>query len=649
MSKFEGLGGTPVRKNKFEGLGGIPVQKNITQPQQEDEGYLATIGKSAVTGLSRFLDIPQAVGTLGEKYSKIYAKQVGKAALNSNIRQKFQEYADSPEVISPIKPVSQRIRDFAGGGEGNLDARPVGTGQRIVSDIADFGTALATNPFGYLGFAGKALTKPDIAKTALNSLRTGGLIGATTGSLKEIGVDPLAADIGASLAVPVGGVALNRAAGLSPNKLNTKAYEAAKELNIELPAATASRSKALDLAEQFVGKTPIGGDYLGGKYNAVGTKITEELEKVYDKVIPKAELAGVEDRISKLYFKAETAIPENGVIKPTNFVNRINEIDKKVGEGYFTSVDEKEVVNILDTIKKNMGADVESAPINKLIATKKALNNQITWDKTEGYRNLLKGVQRAINEDIKAYGKSSPDAQEWYNFYKKADTLFGQVKTREALERILTGKTTDFATETLKYGNLSKIIHDPKTRIEIKRLIGKTGSEAEKTLDKIDKIGEVAKAITIKNRNIPNPSGTANVAAITGFLGGMLYSPIGTVNTILGTAMLTNLVTNQKFLDNAYKAAVLKDKSALIRFEKQVKTITGSSVIDLSREFERNLDKPILTSEERKKQNELRAEERKKAAEKSKINTDKWIEEERKNSLIDLFDFSSQSKQNKTK
>lgn len=728
MSKFEGLGGTSIksqnnlnylskqgsRSNKFEGLGGTLVQQNSTNttPQQEDEGYLATIGKSAVTGISRLLDIPQAVGSLAEKGAKAYASKSAKnTELNPNIREKFQKYADTPEVISPLKPASQIARDFVAG-EGNLDARPVGAGQRIISDIVDFGTSFATTlPFGGLGIGGRVVSGANTVKNTLGSLKTGAAIGATTGVLKEAGVDPLTADIGSSLAIPLGGRALSRVSGLSPNKINKQVYEAAKDLDIELPAAAVSRSKALDLIDSFVGKTPIAGDKLNKKYNLVGTRITEELEKIYDKIIPKAELIGVEDRIAKLYQKAESSIPLEGGIQPLNLNNKIADIEDKlakgyfsskskdvsdvldeikqketalkslekkaskiydigpkegsvkpknlnkgiketedkIGKGYFTSDEQKDVLNILDKIKTNMAEEVKSAPIKKLIATKKALNNQITWDKSEGYKNFLKGIQRSINEDIKAYSKTSAEAGDWYNFYKQADGLFGKVKTREALEHILSGKSTDYATETIKHSNLSKIIHDPKTRDEIKRLLGKSGEEGEKILDKIDKIGKVAKAITIKNRNVPNPSGSANVGAIAAIMGGMVYDPITTTGIIGGTTLATSLVTNQKFLDSAYKALVSKDKGALIRFGKEIEIITGASIVDLVKEFDRSQDRPVLSSEERKKKNELRKEERKKAVEKSRKDMDKWIEEERKNSLIDLFDFSSPSKQNKTK
>lgn len=608
QNKIEKLRSTPVQDSNFwDGYETrpIPQQNNIPQSQQEDEGYLATIGKSAITGASRILDLPQTVGVLAEKGSRAYAKAAGKtlsgkkSELDQSVGNSLSTYGNNPEILSQIKPASQRVRDFVGG-EGNLDARPVGTGQRLISEAVDVGTSLATNPLGFIGNAGK------IGSTTFNLAKTGAAIGGTSGVLKEIGVDPLAADIGATLAVPLGGSAIRKTIGLSPNKLNKQVYEAAKELNIELPAASVSRSKALDLAEDFVGKVPVAGDILHNKYNVVGRKITEELDKVYDKIIPQAELKNVDDKISQLYKKAEKTLPQNASIAPTNLTKQINEIETKIGKGYYTSGDQKEVLGIIDTIKQNRIAEGEIASIEKLRQTKAALNDQITWDKSEGYKNLLKGIQRSINEDIKAYGKSSPEAKAWYEFYSEADKLFGKVKKREELEFLLSGKATNQATDTLSHNTLSKIIHTKKTRNEIKRLLGKGSDE---TLNKIDKIGSIAKAISIKNKNVPNPSGTATVAGVAGIITGLIYDPIKTVAAIGFTGLTTNLITNQKYLDNAYKALVLKDKGALIRFESQIKTITGSSVVDLSKQLDRQQNRPVLTKEERKKKDELRKQE----------------------------------------
>jgi hypothetical protein len=216
--------------------------------------------------------------------------------------------------------------------------------------------------------------------------------------------------------------------------------------------------------------------------------------------------------------------------------------------------------------------------VNKLVGTKKSLNSIIKWDTDAGVKNQLKKIQKAISQDIEQYGKSNP---EWYDAFKKADKLYGDVARREKLENILGHKATNYATDSLSYNALAKAINDPKNSVSIKKQL------TPEVFKKIQKLGTVAKAMAIKSKNIPNPSGTATTGAISAAIFGLFYDPITTSSLLGGAYGTTKLLTDKKFLDLALKLAENPNNLATTTaLNHRIKEITGYSAVALNKNLQ---------------------------------------------------------------
>ena len=216
--------------------------------------------------------------------------------------------------------------------------------------------------------------------------------------------------------------------------------------------------------------------------------------------------------------------------------------------------------------------------VNKLVGTKKSLNSIIKWDTDAGVKNQLKKIQKAISRDIQEYGKSNP---EWYDAFKEADKLYGNVAKREKLENILGHKATNYATESLSYNALAKAINNPKNSVSIRKQL------TPEVFKKIQKLGTVAKAMAIKSKNIPNPSGTATTGGITAAIFGLFYDPITTATLLGGGYGATKLLTDKKFLDLALKLAENPNNLATTTaLNHRIKEITGYSAIALNKNLQ---------------------------------------------------------------
>jgi hypothetical protein len=106
----------------------------------------------------------------------------------------------------------------------------------------------------------------------------------------------------------------------------------------------------------------------------------------------------------------------------------------------------------------------------------------------------------------------------------------------------------------------------------------------KETFEKIKKLGELTKAIATKNKNTPNPSGTASTLAFIGSVSGMAMNPLAGVKYagIAGGVAepLARLFTDKKFLDSAIKIAENPTKPnilANVTLKDRIKKLTGIS------------------------------------------------------------------------
>jgi hypothetical protein len=598
------LQSTTKKFDPFE-HGARKLQREVIEP--EGDSWPALLGKSAAKGLTdmagffgNFQSSPQAT----PETQKIIDKY--KDRLSTQDRQ----------LLDSRMPTSPEITNYFTDKTGyNFTPRPSNAAQRIVGNAVEFGTSSLI-----------PMTKTQGIFPLMKQAGVGAGIGATSGAAQEMGVNPLVADIGATIATPYGLSAIKNTPqtlakapralmGLSPNKINLEAGLAARDLGIDLPAAALTDSKVVGLADQLAGKVPfLGTKKLKKKYDTTQDQTFAALDNIYNQIGPKST-PSVEKEIDRLYKSSEQYLPQNASIEPTNTLAAIDKIKNKSAG---LSSEEKQVFDYIKNLKSELSSqasnpntipefgylggqkidlskikglnsdkvNISTTPVDvqTLTDTKRSLNSIIKWDlKDGGVKELLKSVRNGINKDIQQYGKTNP---EFYKAFKEAEELFGKVAKREKVENSLGTKATNYTTDDLSYNALAKSIRDPnKAQILEKQT-------SPEIMDKIEKLGNVAKAMSKRARDIPNPSGTAITHSSLAVIGGLFTKPISTISTLLGGQVASELLTNKKFLDAAIDAANNpKNPIKSMAFNKRLKDITGYSVVDLNRELARQKTK----------------------------------------------------------
>jgi len=485
------------------------------------------------------------------------------------------------------------------------------------------------------------LTGGGLAKTAQGGVaKLGNMIGNTSplqaaGSAAMGGTTSYLADQGASTGEAIGGglaanLAVNTspalakgagglagraaltAVGLGKNKLNLEAAKAAQGLDIALPKAAASEGKAIALADQFLSKTPIASGVMGNRYSEMANKVMKELDKAYDSALSQSELIGVEDRIRQLYSNSREALPKEAQIVPKNVTSVTESVKAELAKSASLSAGEKKVLSVINDYEDKfvpMGIKRIPSPVEDLVASQDSLgkvidwkDTSVNWQKEKKAAGMVKRLYNSISNDLEQYGKTNP---EWYNYQKEADKLFTKLSRRKELEDML-GAVENTATGEMSYNSLSKILNDEQNRARLQKI---TNPE---TFDRLDKLSKVARAMAIKNKNIPNPSGTAVTAktfdlisVLTG--ASAVVAPERTALAVIGGSGLAHLLTDKKTLDLAIKFAETPININAVEFGKRMKQITGYTPVTVLREAQKleqgkeEKSKPQVTPKEPEK------------------------------------------------
>lgn len=417
--------------------------------------------------------------------------------------------------------------------------------------------------------------------------------GASTGEALGGGLAANLAVTGApALAKGAGGLAARgalSAVGLGKNKLNLEAVKAAQGLDIALPKAAASEGKAIALADQFLSKTPVASGVMSKRYSDMADKVMKELDKAYDSALPAAERVGVEDRIRQLYSNARESLPSEAQIVPSNVTSVTEQVKAELAKSASLSAGEKKVLSIIKDYEDKfvpMGIKRIPSPVEDLVASQDSLgkvvdwkDTSVNWQKEKKAAGMVKRLYNAISNDLEQYGKTNP---EWYNYQKEADKLFTKLSRRKELEDML-GAVENTATGEMSYNSLSKILNDEQNRARLQKI---TDPE---TFDRLDKLSKVARAMAIKNKNIPNPSGTAVtqktfdlISILTG--ASAVVAPERTALALIGGSGLAHLLTDKKTLDLAIKFAETPININAVEFGKRMKQITGYTPVTALRE-----------------------------------------------------------------
>lgn len=598
------------------------------EPKKEAHPISALAGGLFSGALGSIPDIASSIYNIpasAMNYAREHAIKHPESYVGNELYQVSPNQAELPMIPSATESIGRGIENVIG--ETPEEYKHLLEGSKLAGAIASPGGAAKAA----LNIGAKGVSKGlgMLGSLKPSTLGGGALAGTTMSNLQEQGYSPLT-QVGAGIAagsLPSIAGSLSRGAvqaakkgsmktlGLSPKQFNIEAAKAAKESGVELPASAFTENKAMSIVDQYLGKTPYFGDKLRDKYLKGEKQTLDRLNSIYDEVGP-IKTHEIEEQLSKLYKKNKENLPEHASIVPSHTIKTVDEILSTLGNSLAPSENQIAVINKLKTIKEGLtktsdfnkseikwlkqnGFDDLSkiqnikneTPISKLWDTKKSLNDTINWDIEDyGYKELLKKVQHSMLEDIAEYGKKDPT---WYNSFKSTDELFGKVAKRKRLEHLLTERTVNPATGSMSHNSLSKMIHAPDTGREIKSLT------SPGTYEKIEKLGEVAKTMAIKAKNIPNPSGTTILAGITAFLSSCYFAPVAATAGVIGASGLTKLLTDQKFLDLAIKTAQgTKNTKDLLKMRRKVKQLTGLSINTINRKMNREENKEGINSTE---------------------------------------------------
>ena len=395
--------------------------------------------------------------------------------------------------------------------------------------------------------------------------------------------------------------------GLNRSNVNPKTIKAFKDLNIDVTAPILSESKTPALIENVLGKAPFFGSRIGKKYNEIDNQVKRSIEDTLDQLSPK-RTPELEEKVDRAYDALKNQISREAKIAPNNLLEALDSIDIKSASN---SASEKAVLKVMDDlrnafdvryhkdVKKLFPYDIpkiaaEPAQVNELWKAKTSLNSMIKDKDFADVRNLLKHIRSGLQKDIQAYGEINP---EWGNLYKQTEDAYSRIKGRDKLQNLLIDDPTNFGSGTFSYNKLAKNITDP----EVARRINLAVKEDPELLERIEKLGTIARAYSRKIARNPNPSGTAGTDKIVNyFLSGLgigagtgfgFVDPISTAvtagTTAIGSTLLTEGLINKKFLNAAIAYTEKPNITNKMRMNRAIKDVTGLTPTIIARELER--------------------------------------------------------------
>ena len=490
-------------------------------------------------------------------------------AIDKGIDSATGGYTETPEDQKHWNQGIEFATGVAGGGGAAALARQ--GGKKGIEKVANF--AGSTNPWHYggAGAAGVVVSKSqDKGDSTLKSIGKGA---ATQTAINAIGA-----------ILTKGGFALT---GLGKNSFKLDTAKAGKDLGVDLPKAVVTDNGLTALADQFLGKMPVAGNIMKKRYAKIGEKALKELDNAYESVISTKKLSGIENRIGKMYQVAREALPKEAQIVPSNTLKAINEIRDEI-KAYSHSGDYTNIMSQINKIEKGIaphGIKNIPAEVKMLVNQKENLNNTIYTDlKSPKGKFFLGQLNDAIREDLAIYGKANP---EWHKYFTGADALNTKKETRKGLEKLLGTKAESATHGDLTYGSLSKVLNTPETKDQLKNLV------KPEIFERLEKLGTVAQAMALKNKNLPNPSATAPTQAAINIVCGLtgitaakygFVEPVTAIKLVIGASGVAHLLTDKKTLDLAIQIAERPTEKAAVAFARRMKTITGYTPVTLARE-----------------------------------------------------------------
>lgn len=301
--------------------------------------------------------------------------------------------------------------------------------ERIMSKVLETGSSMAAVPGG--GGAAQAA-------------KLGAKIGAASQGAQELGADPLVADIGASVAVPIAGAlkkplrnlakeAENKEAlkkdlsdiGADPerkkslgekvagkllslgSKPDVEALKIAKEMGLELPYNVKLDSRIGNFLANNLLKTVFTSksyrDQLEKFPQAVIEKFKNGVNKIHPEEIDPVEASRryletlspeqvrVKEGVQKLYSESNAAFKATDKILPTNTMKWVEELERDIKLSPYKATPNKQILSIIDDVKKQWLTEIPKT-------TKKQLEH---WEKIlppEKYAQIEAQMLKKVKE-----------------------------------------------------------------------------------------------------------------------------------------------------------------------------------------------------------------------------------------------------------
>lgn len=325
--------------------------------------------------------------------------------------------------------------------------------------------------------------------------------------------------------------------------------------------------------------------------NAAGEKAQTLL-----KSIKEADL----DQARNLYRQAAKARPTNAIVPPQaadKVAGRIASIQKALEPGSLKSGEQKKVLDILETVSKDVNKDV--VLVDDLINNKLALNEIIDYEAQGGAKQLLKTVVREIDNSIREYGRLNPAfmnrqnaanakfSQHAKTFRNSAiskalstenpeqiltqmNTVSGIRKLNDALDKSSGGKQlmkdlkryklqemigeniVDSAKNEIQLGRFSNLFQKGKGKELAKELLGDQYTDFKKLQSLTGKLSESANAFLNTSQSATSYMDYAMIAKgladITSAFGGNPWPLAKTGSFALSAKMIAGLMGDKQFL-----------------------------------------------------------------------------------------------------
>lgn len=420
-----------------------------------------------------------------------------------------------------------------------------------------------------------------------------------------------------------------------------------QEAGLQADIGTITDSNLLKVLQARLAQSGLTGEALDNLKKKLTTDIEEQYGKLAESLgearfqglheagtIGKEHLKSIRDaeklRIGKIYESARGRINEKSMVIPHNLAQSIKEIEKSLSPGSLKSPEMKSVLEVLDTLKKDVmesSGKAKKTSVQDLMNNKIALRDIVDFEVQGGQKKLLEKLIKDMDRAIVSYGAQDQKFLKEYvkaneDFAKHAKTfrnpsidrilrsddpmtlmnkmnsvqgirelqnalgitpegrkVFGDLK-RAKFDQMMLDKMTDNVSHQIKLGTFSNALKNPKNRDLAKELLG---PESFKRLERLQKLSGELQNTAQKFFNA-SKSGTTifdtvlvgkGLAAITSLLNGNPWTALSLGSPIFAMRYLTKLFGDPKFLKEIEQVVLASKKNDIPKMLQIGKRLEG--------------------------------------------------------------------------